>query len=72
MVQTKKLYPSPKPNLKLNPNSNPSSNPNFNLNSNSKSKLQQTTNDNNLKNKRVFEQMSTHSLILHTQSSFAR
>ena len=44
------------------------------LPSNSKSKLQQTTNDNNLKNKRVFEQMSTHFfyLILHTQSSFAR
>ena len=37
-------------------------------------KLQHTTNDNNLKNKRVFEQKSTDffSLILHTQSSFAR
>ena len=49
-----KLYPSPNPYLKLNPNCNP------NLNPNSKSKLQQTTNDNNLKNKSVFEQMSTH------------
>ena len=35
------------PTLKLNPNCNPSSNPNANPNPNSKSKLQQTTNNNN-------------------------
>ena len=48
---------------------NPKVNPNLTI----KSKPQLTTN-NNLKNKRVFEQMSTHScsLILSNQSSFAR
>ena len=39
-------------NLKLNPNCNPGSNPNVNPNPNSKSKLQQTTNNNKLKNKK--------------------
>ena len=49
-------------------------NPNVNPNLNLKPKPQLTTNDNNLKNKRVFEQMSTHScsLVLSKQSSFAR
>ena len=66
-MQTKQLYHGPNPNL------NPSSYPNVNPNPNSKSYLQLTTNDNNLNNKRLFEQMSTHfcSFTLHTQRSFA-
>ena len=53
-VQTKKLYQSPNPNLKLNPNCNPSSNPNINPNQNSKYTLQLTTNVNNLQNTSIW------------------
>ena len=53
-MQTKKLYQSPNPNLKLNPNCNPSSNPNINPNQNLKYTLQLTTNVNNLQNKSIW------------------
>ena len=57
-MQTKKKgYPSLNPNLELNPNCNPSSNPNINPNPNLKSTPQLTTNDNNLKHKKVNEHL---------------